>query len=386
MTVFHVNELLTAARKETGLQDFGPDDFRHGLEALVENINNREDVLPDRIDMLRGEILRLLANRLWFAKDVAEHPEILEQELLPPVIIPSPPRTGTTKVQRLLSLNDRLASPLYWQIHMSSRIPGLPDGGREARLEKTEKFVQWQNEVLPELEKIHKFTADQPEEELLMTDETFRSNYLAVVHGSNEYSAWIAQTNLDASYDYLVSQFKYLQWQFYRESPRRWLLKAPGHLSYEDQLLRVFPSGQQMIFTHRAPETFVASMSNFLLMLPKKFYRGVDAKTVGELVLGLTFQPLLDHMKWRDANPHVEILDVGFKEITSDSLGTARRAYEFLGMPMTPKIELQIKNWDESNPQHKYGKASYSLEPFNLTVDQVREMFAPYIERFSDFL
>ena len=102
MRPFGVNSLLQSAEESTGLADFGPEDFREGLEALISSINSNESVSDARWDDAREFLLRLLKNRLWFAKDLADHPEILDQKLLPPVTILPLPRTGSTKLQRML--------------------------------------------------------------------------------------------------------------------------------------------------------------------------------------------------------------------------------------------------------------------------------------------
>ncbi|MEJ7926714.1 sulfotransferase, partial [Sphingobium sp. AN641] len=79
MKVLDARELLQTAQDRTGLSDFGPDDFRDGLDMLVKGVNADVAVRPDRVEHLRENILRLLVNRLWFQKDLTDHPEILDE-------------------------------------------------------------------------------------------------------------------------------------------------------------------------------------------------------------------------------------------------------------------------------------------------------------------
>ncbi|HWY24688.1 MAG TPA: hypothetical protein VNX47_07200, partial [Nevskia sp.] len=64
MNQLSVAELLSAAEQQTGLTQFGPDNFREGLDALVAGINGSGLTLPGRDQDLRRDLVRLLVNRL----------------------------------------------------------------------------------------------------------------------------------------------------------------------------------------------------------------------------------------------------------------------------------------------------------------------------------
>ena len=109
MNRLDVDELLTTARQRTGLADFGPPDFMEGLRALVTGVSTEAAIRPDCWSHLSERILRLLLNRLWCAKDIADHPEILREQAKSPVIIVSLPRTGSTKLHRMVGAAVRLS-------------------------------------------------------------------------------------------------------------------------------------------------------------------------------------------------------------------------------------------------------------------------------------
>jgi hypothetical protein len=81
------DDLLEQARQDTGLSDFGDLSFQEGLRVYVDALN-REARL-NRLGMItaRTEIVRVLSNRLRFARDLERHPEILEEELERPIVI-----------------------------------------------------------------------------------------------------------------------------------------------------------------------------------------------------------------------------------------------------------------------------------------------------------
>jgi hypothetical protein len=175
MRPFGVNSLLQSAEESTGLSDFGPEDFREGLEALIGSINANESVSDARWDDAREFLLRLLKNRLWFAKDLADHPEILDQKLLPPVTILPLPRTGSTKLQRMLDASHLFQPLLYWRMFMFARIPGSRDGGAAERLQETKNYEKWLYTVCPDYIKGHPIFAEEPDEEQILNRFTFRA-------------------------------------------------------------------------------------------------------------------------------------------------------------------------------------------------------------------
>ena len=387
MSYLSAAELLNEASERTGLNNFGPDNFREPFEIMVEGINNRPDVLEDRLDILKEEILRLLVNRLWFARDIEENPEILKQELLPPVSIASLPRTGTTKLQRILSATDHFQSTLYWHLIMPARVPGQPDGGVEKRIQRTQQLVDWRAKVIPEMDKIHLLSTFEPEEELFVCDETFRSPYMAFTHTAPEFIDWYHNADMDYTYDYLKMELQYLQWQFNRDAGLPWLLKAPGHLGFEDQLQRVFPKGQKIIFSHRNPVEIMGSLSGLAVVFNSQFYSGkVDRELAGQTAANLAVAPLLAHMEWRKTNTDIEILDLSFKDVTANSLETAEKVYDFIGLELTDDAVRKIRSWDTQNPRHRHGKYEYRLTDFGLTEDYVNKVFEAYLEEFSGYL
>jgi hypothetical protein len=143
MRELEADELLQTARSRTGLSDFGPDDFLEGFRILVASINTEAHIRDSGWPEVRTRLLRMLINRLWFAKDVQDHPEILDTDLGSPCIIASLPRTGSTKLQRMLGASGGFQTPTFWMTLMFSRIPGVADGGVAQRIRETREFEKW---------------------------------------------------------------------------------------------------------------------------------------------------------------------------------------------------------------------------------------------------
>ena len=76
---------------------------------------------------LAQDVVRLLSNRLLLQKDLIDHPEIADEDVSDPIVIVGNPRTGTTKLQRMLGAHPRIQSVKLWQILFPGRLPGDSD-------------------------------------------------------------------------------------------------------------------------------------------------------------------------------------------------------------------------------------------------------------------
>ena len=108
-------ELMATARAETGLDDFGPDDFVERLGVLCRAMREEGGFNGAGIMQQHVFILGLLKNRLLIEDLVRRHPEILDEQIVAPIIICGLPRTGTTHLHNLMSADPALRSLPYWE-------------------------------------------------------------------------------------------------------------------------------------------------------------------------------------------------------------------------------------------------------------------------------
>ena len=97
------DELIRTARKRTGLNDFGKEFREEPFEKLLVSVNEEAKLHPVGRFITRERFISLLSIRLRAEYFFKKYPEILQQPLYPAWIIIGLQRTGTTKLQRLLS-------------------------------------------------------------------------------------------------------------------------------------------------------------------------------------------------------------------------------------------------------------------------------------------
>ena len=131
--------LHAKAAAETGLADFGPDDYRGAPRRLPGRAaRDRRLARPGNRQLPRAAAA-VLKNRLLLNDLLARHPEIHDIELLPPVVIAGLPRTGTTHLHNLLAARPDL--PHYPVLGKRRAVSAAGRGGCRARSRATHAWM-----------------------------------------------------------------------------------------------------------------------------------------------------------------------------------------------------------------------------------------------------
>ncbi len=97
------DELIADARDQTGLDDFGDDSFREGLEVLVRSLQGEAKLNAMGQEAMRGRLVSLLGQRLQIEDWFRRYPEMGEEPIAAPLIGLGLPRTGSTALSFLLA-------------------------------------------------------------------------------------------------------------------------------------------------------------------------------------------------------------------------------------------------------------------------------------------
>ncbi|WP_340268752.1 sulfotransferase family protein [Sphingobium mellinum] len=378
------SELLSAASARTGLHDFGPDDFREGFTLLVDAINREAGIRETCQAQLQDKFVNLLIQRLWFARDMQAHAEIARERIRSPLIILSLPRTGSTKLHRMLGATGHFQTLNFWQTMKFARVPGIADGGVAQRIREARAYEAWIYEQSPAMLIGHPLHAEEPEEECFLMEATYRHPTIFGMYDTPSYAAWVAQADLTPAYDYLVSVIKYLQWQ--NGSPAKpWLFKDPNHMGQEDFLTAAYES-PRFIVTHRDPVKCVPSVTSTVMATRRIFSDQDNSHVFADKMLGHLSSAVDRHMAWRARNPDIPVLDLAFAEVVRDGRAVARKVYEFAGLDLTMDALRAIEGWEADNPKGKHGEAKYSAEDVGSTDEEIRRTFSRYYEAFGEYL
>jgi hypothetical protein len=133
--------LLETAYRETGLEDFGGDEFREPLRLVLQSLETEARLtLLGRL-AARRDLLGLLTNRLRLAEDRKRHPGIAEQCITRPFFIIGLPRTGTTLLHHLISQDPASRAPRAWEVMAPSPPPSASCSGSTGWLRTSRPFT-----------------------------------------------------------------------------------------------------------------------------------------------------------------------------------------------------------------------------------------------------
>lgn len=198
---------MAAASAMTGLDDWGDDlECIVSLGILLADMRNTADLNDLGTASQAQDILRLLVNRLGFTRDLREHPEILDEELVPPIVILGLPRTGTSKLQRTIASDPGMQRLEVRRLLNPAPMPGDP----QTRISLGEQFEAMLRQA-PEFMARHPMEAHEPDEDLWLMELTFDAPVASHRLHLPNHRKWIADRQASA-YAYMRTLLQYLQW------------------------------------------------------------------------------------------------------------------------------------------------------------------------------
>jgi hypothetical protein len=371
--------LLSEAQARAGLTDFGGDDFREGLRALLEMYDTTARLSPQGRKVTRRRILELLTNRLFIQQTLKTHPEIKARPIRRPMYLTGLPRTGTSALFNLLAIDDASRPLLYWEGCYPYPLPG---GGAAAspdpRLVALRQSLQRMREKDPEFAKVHEVTADGPEECVQLLAHTLGGVQLGVEPLISPYREWFEKQDLRGPYAYYADLLRILDWQ---RPGERWLLKSPSHLWALDVLVGMFPDAC-IIQTHRDPTQIIGSYCSMVAMLMRG-REGVDPSELGPSVLEYLARSVERGMAARDKLGPARFVDISYRQFVKEPMGLVEKIYDGFQLELAPRVADAMRKHLADHPQNKHGTHTYTLAEYGLTADAVSRRLARYIERFE---
>jgi len=371
------DELMQTAQRITGLTDFGKDFRDEPLERLLRSINEEARLHPIGYFISRNRFINLLAVRLraehWFKK----YPEILEQELYPPIIIVGLQRTGTTKLHRLLTADPANRVLRSWEAINPAPF-GKLNGAKDKRIRIARTSEKALRKMAPGFFAIHPVEHNAPEEDILLLDTTFLSTTPEATMHVPSYAEWLEQTDQAPAYEYAGKLLRLLQWQ----SPgKRWILKSPHHLEFMP-LIKRHLGNPHFVWTHRDPAECIPSFLSMVCHSRTIFSNHVRAEEVANHWVRKTSYMLEKGLAYREQSGDDHFTDVIYELLVQDPLSQIEKIYERYG-GISEELRRELMEVEDRNPQGKYGFHEYSAADFGLEEQVLKEKNAAYYQLFT---
>lgn len=372
------DSLHAKARADTGLDDFGPGDYRERLDVYLAALQEIPDMHGAGDVNFYSQLLQFLKNRLLLTDLLTRHPEIHDIELEPPVVIAGLPRSGTTHLHNLLAAAPTFRTLPYWESVEPFPLPnevGIEPDPRRVRMDAAVGFM---DVVMPHFRLMHEMTTDHVHEEIQLLANDFSTMFFETLGHTPRWRDYYLSHDQTPHYAHLAVQLKALQ---FLRGGRRWLLKSPQHLEQLPVLNRVFP-GVIVVVTHRDPVPIVLSMIAMIAYSARMHRSRVPAREIADYWVDRLELMLGALMHDRDAIGSDRSIDVRFDDYMADELGIAGQVYVLAGEPVTDQTRSAISEYLTGHQRGRLGRVATSCEMFGLDEEAVRERFRPYVDRF----
>lgn len=374
------DELLATATERTGLTDFGDDSFREGLDRLVGALQTEATLNELGMGVLPEVIVKHLSQRLLIEDWFRRHPEIADEPIDAPLIGLGLPRTGSTALSCLLAEDPNARSLRRWEAGQPCPPPATVEGP-DPRIAQAIEEAALQQEFAPRLAALVPGTPTGPQECQDLMGLDFRSHYFQAFAYIPSYSEWLRDADLTSTYRYERRALQLLQWGEPNRKP--WRLKCPSHLLWLDALDEVFPDAR-FVMTHRDPTDVMVSVADVYQEVGKQFSDDLDPHYLGHLNVDhwstgmdrlLAFRPTRDE----------RFYDIDFRTMQADPIGEVRGLYDWLGEPVSDEFELGMKRWWTEHSEQRAENVHPDPSVFGLDLEAVRDQFANYTVRSSDW-
>lgn len=364
--------LLEAARARTGLDDFGPDEFREGFGVLLESLEGDADLSPLGREICAGLLVTALAGRLEAQAALDAHPEAQALPLEAPIVIVGLPRTGTTALHKMLCCDPRLQGLELWLAQSPRPRPPRAAWPELPAFQRCDAATKAMHAAAPDMASIHEMAADEPDECWNLFRQSMASVTFECVARVTRYARWWAACDMRAAYGRWSAQLRLIG---STDPTRRWVLKDPSHLFALDVLFELHPDAL-VVMTHRDPVRSIPSVCSLNRAARAANDRVPDDRALGREQLALWARGVDRALAVRAAHPD-RFLDVDFGRFVTDRDAVLREIQERAGLAPHAEARRRMHAWSESHPAAPH---RYAAEEFGLEAGAIRERFASYLK------
>lgn len=378
MSLLDARAMLTAAEVETGLSDWGDPSFIDRFTLAVEKIQSAAMGAAGEHAAIANAHW-LLTDRLRFFYDHKHH-DLGREVIDRPLFVSGEPRSGTTLLHALLSVDPEARALRFWEVMHPSPPPGLagPDDLRQALADE-----EWQeiNDHLPQWLKSHPYN-DMLGDGLPEDERTWAIDLRMMTP-----TAWwrvpmgmgVTGLPVDPPAQYRIHKMMLQAIQHGRPA-KKWVLKG-FHAGRFPAFFDAYPDAR-LLYIHRDPVQSIASRIQMVADLTEGLTGSVDMAAQSKLHTRLgreSFHAIMDNPMIDDPRIH----HVRYQDFVKDQIGVIRGFYDFAGYDLTPAAERAMRDYLANNKGDRYGKFVYSTDLIDGDVDAIHDEFAAYRARYG---
>ena len=373
------DELVAAAAEQTGLQDFGPDTFRDGLEVYCESVRSEARLNELGETAVAANVVSSLANRLKVLDWSAGHPDVAGEPVVAPLVVIGMFRAGTTLLSNLLDRDPGNRALLRWEAGDSVPPPDPAEFRSGPRVEAARAQAAVLEQLNPMVPVVHHEEVDGPTECIAVMSQEFKSMALEAIATLPGYDRWLLDVDQRSAYEYHRTVLQVLQSGGVRG---RWTLKSPHHAIALEHLTAVYPDAR-LVLLHRDPVVLAASVCSLISTLSSTFSDADHRAYIAQHWPAMLEESVRRIDAFRAAHPERPIVDVLYADLVTDPVGTLRSIYAAVGDELDDGAAKAVADYVEAHPRGQFGAHRYDVAEYGLDAGELAERFAGYAERYA---
>ena len=373
-------EMLHAtAAARAKLNHFGDPAYLAPLRRLLAAYDEEARFTAEGRERTFDLIVQTLVGRLYSQQGWREHPACLETEIHAPLVITGIPRSGTTALHKLLSLDPQFQGLQHWLSRTPIPRPPREQWPTHALYRRASAILEEIHKDQPLIKAAHGQSVDDVDECYNLLMQSFVVATFPSMAHIPSFDAWYYEQDETPSYLRFADNLKMIG----QAAPeKRWLLKNPNHIFAIEALLSAFPDAL-IVQTHRNPVEAIPSVSS-VSFAGRKFFEGSD---VDPHIVGARHQ-----RHWRVALERTfiarkqragQFFDVRFEDFLASPMATVRALYDRFDLHRAHNVEADMRAWLADNPRYPHGEHRYTAEQFGLSEACIRRDYQDYIEEFG---
>jgi hypothetical protein len=376
------DELIATAKKQTGLSNFGEGPHHDALARLCTALETEAALSFLGRHLVRQQLLKGLHVQLQLQDWFCRYPHIADEKIERPLIIIGMPRTGTTILHELMTLDTDNRNPLFWEVAYPFPPPEKASYRNDARIKRHQRELDFSHYLMPGVQGMHRMGSQLPQECVAVMAYVFTSMLYSTIFRIPGYTRWLENGADHAAALRFHRRFhQLLQW---RNKAKRWVVKSPGHLWTLPALLHEYPDAQ-LIQTHRDPLRILSSLTSLSATLRQAYSTHIDTSELAREWSDTCAFALNASMKTRQSGAigAEQIIDIQFRDFMRAPVECVRAIYEKFELPFDQRIASRVPHYIAANPQNKHGGHQHRFVDTGLDLSNERKEAREYQEYFG---
>ena len=369
-----------AAAATIGSDDFGSDDYHDALGLLLKSLDDNDRLTETGVTVASEIIVGLLAGRLMTEAGLQRNPSAADTPIEKPLIITGLPRSGTTVLHRLFTVDQTIQSLPFWLAGMPMARPPRETWEQNPVFQQVKRRVDQLDIDSPGFRQIHPIYADLADECRWAIDQSFWSATIAAGFTVPEYMDWVLRGEAGYAYRYHRRLLSVVA----DGDGRRWMLKDPSHIMALESLLEVYPDAC-IILTHREPARAFSSICSLVWHFRMGREEQTTREQVGQEMIRIWSTAMNRTEQLRSESDAGRIIDIHIDETRRAPIRTMHRIYEYFGLTASDEANAAWSVAIRKDPSQGHGEHHHSLEEYGLTEDMInRAICDEYHERLAN--